>query len=537
MGQNTLNIRLKPAIENTSSTKVPLDGEIVFVKDASNTANNNIRIGNGSDAITSLSNFLTLSSGGGATYQTTFNGDPYGDSGGTSLGSWYAPTASGTSGNMLKSNGNNSAPTWDSLENIIGKKTANYVLAGNGTASGNGVVSWQQLSLSSLSDAPNTGTLTLNGTGFSVYSPTARLSKTWYAPESAGTATNLFLKWDTTNSKPIWTTLSNILGSTSGNLLLGDGSTLTKAITTTKINGTSYTALSDTGSAQTQTDSIYAPTDAGSQYNLLVSNGSGAPSWFAQGSNTGLLKFTNGSGWSIDTNSYIPSPTNDNGFLYNNGLGVWSIHSMTYRGISVGGTTILADSVSTYLNLVAGSNITLTPEQSGNQYTGKITIAAALNAATVNTLGGVKLGMANVASGTFAYPSGNTGCYMPLQIDSNGRGRVWEPLVASVNGDKSGLLQVTADANPDKVYINTEYATAIPVFYSDGSKKNVEIYIYDKGHDGKFPYSLSECYVKSKEKVFTGHYVNLEDVINGLIRRPILLAILKDALDNYKPDN
>ena len=74
--------------------------------------------------------------------------------------------------------------------------------------------------------------------------------------------------------------------------------------------------------------------------------------------------------------TFIPSPTNDNGFLYNNGLGVWSIHPMTYRGISVNGIIILTDSQGQYLNLVAGNNITITPEQSGTQYTGKITINA-----------------------------------------------------------------------------------------------------------------------------------------------------------------
>ena len=108
---NELNIRLKPAIESPSSTKVPLDGEIVLVKDTSNSANNNIRIGDGSTSITSLPNFLTLSSGGGATYQTSLNGTSYGDTGGTSLGSWYAPTSVGTSGDVLISNGSG-APSW-----------------------------------------------------------------------------------------------------------------------------------------------------------------------------------------------------------------------------------------------------------------------------------------------------------------------------------------------------------------------------------------------------------------------------------------
>ena len=115
MIQNELDIRLKPAIESTSSTKVPLNGEIVFVEDTSNTANNNIRIGDGGTTIASLPNFLKL-------YQTTLNGTSYGVSDGTSLGSWYAPTSGTTStsgataaNQLLLSVGSTSAPTWSSF--------------------------------------------------------------------------------------------------------------------------------------------------------------------------------------------------------------------------------------------------------------------------------------------------------------------------------------------------------------------------------------------------------------------------------------
>lgn len=53
--------------------------------------------------------------GGGSLYYLTLNGTNKGDTSGTSLGSFYAPTSSGTSGQYLKSNGSGSAPTWTTL--------------------------------------------------------------------------------------------------------------------------------------------------------------------------------------------------------------------------------------------------------------------------------------------------------------------------------------------------------------------------------------------------------------------------------------
>jgi hypothetical protein len=48
----------------------------------------------------------------GSFYKTTLNNTERGDPDGTSLGSWYAPTSGGTSGQVLKSAGSTSTPEW-----------------------------------------------------------------------------------------------------------------------------------------------------------------------------------------------------------------------------------------------------------------------------------------------------------------------------------------------------------------------------------------------------------------------------------------
>lgn len=108
--------------------------------------------------LSDLTNDLT------ATGNITLNGNtfnvliPYGN---TLDSSFYAPTSTGTNGNILKSIGSGT-PVWDSLENIIGSKTQHHVLAGN--ASGN--VSWQQLSLNSISGTDDLKAIeALSGTG------------------------------------------------------------------------------------------------------------------------------------------------------------------------------------------------------------------------------------------------------------------------------------------------------------------------------------------------------------------------------------
>lgn len=56
----------------------------------------------------------------------------------------------------------------------------------------------------------------------------------------------------------------------------------------------------------------------------------------------------------------------------------YTLNTNTHRPIQVGGTQILGNNT-TVLNLVQGNNITLTAEKSGNNYTGKVTIAGKAN--------------------------------------------------------------------------------------------------------------------------------------------------------------
>lgn len=198
------------------------------------------------------------------------------------LGSIYAPTAAGTSGQFLKSTAG--VPTWENFSNV-GLSDLNN--------------DWSTL-----------GTISFNGNTFA----NIMLSSAWanniafYAPDAAGTSSNKYLYWDTSTSKITWCDLATFLGGTASQIMLGNGSTLTKATTTVTLNNTSsYTSLSDTGSAQSF--SIYAPTVGGKTYNLLMGQGlASAPTWTDLTlTSDGLLKFTAGSGWSIDTNTYLTS--------------------------------------------------------------------------------------------------------------------------------------------------------------------------------------------------------------------------------------
>lgn len=65
-----------------------------------------------------------------------------------------------------------------------------------------------------------------------------------------------------------------------------------------KLNGTFYGG----GDTDLSNGGIYAPIDVGSQYDLLIANNSGIPTWNGF-SNAGFFKRTT-SGWGIDTNSY-----------------------------------------------------------------------------------------------------------------------------------------------------------------------------------------------------------------------------------------
>lgn len=107
MVENVLNARVQHAVigtgdGDTSTDSTPKKGEIVF-----NSTLDNFRVGNGTDAYSLLSDIVKK-------YNLTLNGTIEGDTGGTSLGTLYAPTSNGNDGQVLKANGSG-APTWNTL--------------------------------------------------------------------------------------------------------------------------------------------------------------------------------------------------------------------------------------------------------------------------------------------------------------------------------------------------------------------------------------------------------------------------------------
>lgn len=179
--------------------------------------------------------------------------------------------------------------------------------------------------------------------------------------------------------------------------------------------GTSLTLNGTDASGSTA--SIYAPTSGGTSGFILKSNGTSAPTWVsidslgikgggyigttevqkesAAQALTGITNLTmtgtltvGGTGDFTDgilKVLTINAPTSSNSSTYgagtsgqvltSNGTSVYwkNIESNSYRPISINNTSILGNTNSNALNLVAGDNITLTPE-SGN--TGKVVIGA-----------------------------------------------------------------------------------------------------------------------------------------------------------------
>jgi len=93
----------------------------------------------------------------------------------------------------------------------------------------------------------------------------------------------------------------------------------------------------------------------------------------------------------------------------------------------------------------------------------------------------------------------------------------WETLpgVATIGGDNPGLLQIVANADGEVGYENIKNINAIPIFY--GTIDNMKIYNEDEGtyEEGE----STRC-----------HYVNLYDVVHGIIRNETLLRILTNAI-------
>lgn len=441
-------------------------------------------------------------SGGGLQYEFTLNGSTYSGSTLSGDSGIYAPTASGVSKAILMGGAGN-VPAWYNPGTIAG------LLKFNGT-------SWQ---IDSASYSTTTGTVTsivagkgLNTTGSTTTSDggaitgagTFYLTKCTTQTGTKGPIQNATASYSSTFKVP-YVQVDNwgrVTGSGEVEIRMPTASQFT-------LNGAT------TGSGlDLSNGGIYAPTTGGSQWALLTGGTGNIPSWWTpNGSNPALLKYNPTNGWLLDSSSYVVEQSNF--FMYQNGT---SGNPGGFGNLKNGEDIVFR----------AGNNIAITGSSSGTHHI--ITFNAAgggstpsiapgtglsltnstmsLKAANSTTIGGVGvIGSYNVSAGT---NYSTTGIRFPLALSAEStKGFVGIPLAATSNSSY-GLLKVAADANPGTGYQNTDYLTAVPVFY--GTITNLKPFkerlpIGDTAYDG---------YVDGKE--FTGHYINVRDVFNGIIQ-------------------
>ena len=515
MIQNELDIRLKPAIENTSSNKVPLDGEIVFVKDTSNSANNNIRIGNGRNDISSLSNFLTMGGqGGGGTV--------------TSVRVQATSPVQSSEGSAQSTTLNTTISLVDAYgdtKNPYGSKTANYVLAApNGSA---GAPSFRALVAADIPDLSSTylTSVSLSDVGlynvnlkYKLNSDTATtlgsisrntnsdlIFPKFYAPTDAGTA-GAFLVSGGSGQSPVWNTYTALAS--------GDG----------------LVEIAAKGFKSSSMVKMANLVDGG-RIKIIGDENSTNPSLTLRGSTTIPIQLYDGNSSSIQNKIIHSSGLIDapNGNTDANKYLKWTGSTFTWD--TAGSSSFPNIGQGLYLNT---STNTL-----------QLNLPVYPTGATTSNLGGIKTVGGIVNSGS--YDVASSGTYYPVQTDNSGIAMVKVPsgggtattvnvvsgsgLTKSTSGNTvtlglnvssengQGALLTTADVIPENVYINKDDVVAIPIFYSDGSDTS-NIYEADEGTYPSEP----------KKEEFTGHYVNLHDIINGLIREPVLLRILSIAL-------
>ena len=348
--------------------------------------------------------------------------------------------------------------------NVSDSGNTTYYLTLNNTINGGGTVDLGTLF------APTTGTTTTTG----------------------ATAANQLLLSNSAITAPTWTNFTFPTGSGNTRLLkyvVGTGWTLDS--TTYLTDGTTYSdfglysknfkhALNGASTDNTvgtvirTTDAdftfptFYAPITAGTQYSLLNSNGSGAPTWMTP-SATGLLKFTSGTGWSMDSSSYLTNVSLSDVGLYNKNL-KYKLNSTT---------------ASTLGSIARDTNSDLTlpefyaPTRPGTKYdiltsngseseptwvtpsgTGLLkytsgtgwgidtnTYLTTLPSATTSAIGGIKVGaVLGSASGASTTDTDATKRYSVL-IDNNNLGYVNVPWSNTTYSDFTGATSSTAGTN------------------------------------------------------------------------------------------
>lgn len=347
----------------------------------------------------------------------------------------------------------------------------------------------------------------------------------------------------------------------------------------TTLNGASLPT-----SGSTSLGSWYAPTTAGEHYQLLMSNGSGAPSWFnlsvTDGTlHTGYLKFTANTGWSLvaddilaDTKNTVGNYTGSSTSQRYSLVGVISNsnQSSSYAQSYCPNTLANVDYYGNIYSRYGSSNRkVVTKNGTGLTYDSGTTTSGAsleLNTASSDGIGGIKVSATTAGTISSVASSGN---YYPVQIDDNQQACVRVPAgsgsgtvtsigvnttVPSANAnDYRGLvtgngttnnittsgtiglrtatatngqggLVVAADVASSVGYMNTDSSTtvAIPIFY--GNIKNLKVF----GTQESGSVFNKDVYVDGSS--FTGHYVNIRDVVNGLVKDLTSLQILAEGL-------
>ena len=240
----------------------------------------------------------------------------------TALPTIFAPTSAGSSGQILISSGTG-APTWEDVTEIFDAST--FVPATR-TINGKALSSNITLVPSDLSIVSRT--ITINGSGVSVYSSTSASGGSIYAPTTAGTSNQVLASKG--SGAPQWVDISDLIDISSyvtnsdlsqalsdyvPNTRTVNGKSLSANVSLVPsdlgilsrnipINGTNYAVYSNASSVM---PAIYAPVAVGSAGQILTSRGSGSPIWSDVSSVIDLSDYVTSSDLTEALTAYVTS--------------------------------------------------------------------------------------------------------------------------------------------------------------------------------------------------------------------------------------
>ena len=322
------------------------------------------------------------------TYKLTLNGTTNGASGGTSLGSFYAPTASGTANQVLISGGANTAPSWTAQSNLSVGTAAKL---GTGTTT---YTAWGQTYWSSGVPQDVSGSMYMNNNNV-IY---------WKDNPSSGTATNM----------------SILEFSSSNNLHVGYGSAAKNY--NTYISGYAvylrYGANRTTGITLASTGAVTIAGATTLSSSLSV--------------NSGITLTTTKKIYFGDTSHYLE--LDSNGYFHFS-HGIYSDSFVSALGAnSSGGGGGGVDLTAVWASLTNTENPTYSttlkinanhiPNLNANKITEGTFAAARIPIATASAIGGIKVGTTlAISDGVLNQKSGiaTAGTYRSVTVDTYGR--------------------------------------------------------------------------------------------------------------------